>query len=154
MWRKLAENSRRWPRSPDRQQNILLINISKHAENQVINELNPGRPARPYLPSRAGTVACTGRILQLALTETKSFARWLSRELEERLPGFEEQDQIAYHRLPNSCGQHWIAAHRESRGKKIKANGKMVDAYYFCVGEASARSRPLARPVGYRLRGD
>ena len=35
-------------------------------------------------------------------------------------------------------------------GKKIKHDGKLTDAYYFCVGGAVGRHAGIARPVGYR----
>jgi len=132
------------------QQNILLINISEARVNQVISELNlAGLPVAVSAFAR-GTVACTGsEFCKLALTETKGFARWLSRELEERLPGFEEQIKLHITGCPNSCGQHWIAD-IGIEGKKIKANGKMVDAYYFCVGGSVGQIASIARPVGYR----
>jgi sulfite reductase (ferredoxin) len=132
------------------QQNILLINIQEAHVNQVVNELNlAGLPVAVSAFAR-GTVACTGsEFCKLALTETKSFARWLARELEERLPGFEEQLKLHITGCPNSCGQHWIAD-IGIEGKKIKAGGKMVDAYYFCVGGSVGQIASIARPVGYR----
>ena len=54
---------------------------------------------------------------------------------------------------PNSCGQHWIAD-IGIEGKKIKANGKMVDAYYFCIGGSVGQFAAIARPVGYRCAAD
>jgi sulfite reductase (ferredoxin) len=95
-------------------------------------------------------VACTGsEFCKLALTETKGFARWLSTELDDRLPGFSEQIKLHITGCPNSCGQHWIAD-IGIEGKKIKHNGKMVDAYYFCVGGSVGNIAAIARPVGYR----
>src|SRR5262249_21396016 len=35
-------------------------------------------------------------------------------------------------------------------GKKTKLDGKMVDAYYFCVGGSVGQIAAIARPVGYR----
>jgi sulfite reductase (ferredoxin) len=132
------------------QQNILLINIPKARVDQVLNELNgAGLPVAVSAFAR-GTIACTGsEFCKLALTETKGFARWLSRELEERIPGFEEQLKLHITGCPNSCGQHWIAD-IGIEGKKIKADGKMVDAYYFCVGGSVGQISSIARPVGYR----
>jgi sulfite reductase (ferredoxin) len=96
------------------------------------------------------TVACTGsEFCKLALTETKGFARWLAGELDERIPGFQEQLRINVTGCPNSCGQHWIAD-IGIEGKKIKVDGKMVDAYYFCIGGALGEFASIARPVGYR----
>jgi sulfite reductase (ferredoxin) len=95
-------------------------------------------------------VACTGtEFCKLALTETKGFARWLATELDERIPGFQEQLRINVTGCPNSCGQHWIAD-IGLEGKKIKQDGKMVDAYYFCIGGSVGEFASIARPVGYR----
>jgi sulfite reductase (ferredoxin) len=51
---------------------------------------------------------------------------------------------------PNSCGQHWIAD-IGIEGKKLKVDGALVDAYYFCIGGAVGRHQAVARPVGYRV---
>jgi len=132
------------------QQNILLIDLSEGHVNEVVNELNrAGLPVTVSAFAR-GTVACTGsEFCKLALTETKGFARWLIRELEDRLPGFEEQIKLHITGCPNSCGQHWIAD-IGIEGKKTKIDGKMVDAYYFCVGGSVGQIASIARPVGYR----
>ena len=151
--RKVAELADRYGDGHVRntvQQNILLINIPDAFVNHVANDLNlAGLPVSVSAFAR-GTVACTGsEFCKLALTETKGFARWLSRELEERLPGFEEQIKLHITGCPNSCGQHWIAD-IGIEGKKTKLNGKMVDAYYFCVGGSVGQIASIARPVGYR----
>jgi sulfite reductase (ferredoxin) len=97
-----------------------------------------------------GTVACTGsEYCKLALTETKGFARWLTTELEDRLPGFDQQLKLHITGCPNSCGQHWVAD-IGVEGKKIKVDGEMVDAYYFCIGGSVGQVASIARPVGYR----
>jgi sulfite reductase (ferredoxin) len=98
-----------------------------------------------------GTVACTGtEFCKLALTETKGFAQRLVEELETRVPGFEEHVTIHVTGCPNSCGQHWIAD-IGLEGKKLKVNGRLVDAYYFCIGGAAGGHAAIARPIGYRV---
>jgi sulfite reductase (ferredoxin) len=131
-------------------QNLLLINIPEAHVQTVVNELSSaGLPIESSSFSR-GTVACTGsEFCKLALTETKSFARWLTEQLEERFPNYQEQIRLHITGCPNSCGQHWIAD-IGIEGKKIKSNGKMVDAYYFCVGGSVGEFAAIARPVGYR----
>jgi sulfite reductase (ferredoxin) len=132
------------------QQNLLLANIREEHAEAVAAEL--GKAGLPVeVPAFArGTVACTGsEFCKLALTETKGFARWLSTELDERLPGFDEQIKLHVTGCPNSCGQHWIAD-IGIEGKKIKSAGKLVDAYYFCVGGSLGQLAAIARPVGYR----
>ena len=95
-------------------------------------------------------VACSGtEFCKVAITETKSFSRWLVEELEERLPGFEQHLKLHVTGCPNSCGQHWIAD-IGIEGKKIKVDGRQQDAYYFCVGGAVGLHQSVARAIGYR----
>jgi sulfite reductase (ferredoxin) len=131
-------------------QNLLIANVRSKNADEVGAELTAaGLPVQASAFAR-GTVACTGsEFCKLALTETKGFARWLTGELEDRLPGFQEQIKLHITGCPNSCGQHWIAD-IGIEGKKIKTNGHMVDAYYFCVGGSVGQFASIARPVGYR----
>jgi sulfite reductase (ferredoxin) len=131
-------------------QNLLLVNIPDAHVGAVVSELNgAGLPVQSSAFQR-GTVACTGsEFCKLALTETKSFARWLTEELEERFPNFQDDLRLHITGCPNSCGQHWIAD-IGIEGKKIKSDGKMIDAYYFCVGGSVGQIGAIARPVGYR----
>jgi sulfite reductase (ferredoxin) len=131
-------------------QNLLIANVPSADAQRVADALTlAGLPVKASAFAR-GTVACTGsEYCKLALTETKGFARWLTTELEERLPGFSEQIKLHITGCPNSCGQHWIAD-IGIEGKKVKQNGKLVDAYYFCVGGALGQFAGIARPVGYR----
>src|ERR1700747_2278339 len=131
-------------------QNVLIVNVPNEHAARVAGELTAaGLPVRASAFAR-GTVACTGsEFCKLALTETKSFARWLTEQLEERFPGYQEDIKLHITGCPNSCGQHWIAD-IGIEGKKIKHEGKMVDAYYFCVGGSVGQFASIARPVGYR----
>jgi len=130
-------------------QNLLIVNVPRRDVTALSRELEAaGLPVEASVFAR-GTVACTGsEFCKLALTETKGFARWLTQELEDRLPGFEEQLKLHITGCPNSCGQHWIAD-IGIEGKKIKVDGRMVDAYYFCVGGSVGQFASIARPVGY-----
>lgn len=131
-------------------QNLLIANIPTADAPQVAAALTKaGLPVEASAFAR-GTVACTGsEYCKLALTETKGFARWLTTELEERIPGFDQQLKLNITGCPNSCGQHWIAD-IGIEGKKIRVDGKMVDAYYFCVGGSLGQFASIARPIGYR----
>jgi len=131
-------------------QNLLIVNVPQRDATAVARELEVAAlPVQTSVFAR-GTVACTGsEFCKLALTETKGFARWLTHELEERLPDFQEQLRLNITGCPNSCGQHWIAD-IGIEGKKIKVDGRMVDAYYFCVGGSVGQFATVARPVGYR----
>ena len=131
-------------------QNLLIVNVRKGHAAAVAAELTAAGLPVQASPFARGTVSCTGsEFCKLALTETKSFARWLTHELEERLPAFEEQLKLHITGCPNSCGQHWIAD-IGIEGKKIRQDGRMVDAYYFCIGGSVGQFASIARPVGYR----
>jgi len=131
-------------------QNLLIVNVPRLLADELANQLDAiGLPASGS-PFRRGVIACSGsEFCKLAITETKAFSRWLVEELEERLPGFEQHLKLHVTGCPNSCGQHWIAD-IGIEGKKLKLNGQMVDAYYFCVGGALGLHQSIARPVGYR----
>ena len=131
-------------------QNLLIVNVPADDASVVARELTAAAlPVQASVFAR-GTVACTGsEFCKLALTETKGFARWLTRELEERMPNFQERLRLNITGCPNSCGQHWIAD-IGIEGKKLKVDGRMVDAYYFCVGGSVGEFASIARPVGYR----
>jgi sulfite reductase (ferredoxin) len=135
-------------------QNLLIVNVREESASLVAAELTAAGLPVQASPFARGTISCTGsEFCKLALTETKSFARWLTHELEERLPAFEEQLKLHITGCPNSCGQHWIAD-IGIEGKKIKQDGRMVDAYYFCIGGSVGQFASIARPVGYRCSAD
>jgi sulfite reductase (ferredoxin) len=135
-------------------QNLLLVNVPEARVATVISQLAAGGLPVASSAFVRGTVACTGsEFCKLALTETKSFARWLTETLEDRYPDFQHQLKLHITGCPNSCGQHWIAD-IGIEGKKIKVDGKLVDAYYFCVGGSVGHIASIARPVGFRCRAD
>jgi sulfite reductase (ferredoxin) len=131
-------------------QNLVLVNVRNEDAATVAKGLEAsGLPVAASVFTR-GTIACTGsEFCKLALTETKGFARWLVEALEDRIPGFDQQLKLHIAGCPNSCGQHWIAD-IGLEGKKVKVDGRMVDAYYFCVGGAVGKFAAIARPIGYR----
>jgi sulfite reductase (ferredoxin) len=132
-------------------QNLVIPNVPTGRAGALVRELEAADFVLDASPFRRGTVACTGtEFCKLALTETKGFARGLVETLEQRLPGFEQHLRINVTGCPNSCGQHWIAD-LGLEGKKIKVDGAVVDAYFFCVGGAVGRHQAVARPIGLRL---
>lgn len=131
-------------------QNLLIVNVPTISADTLAKELDVIGLRVSGSSFARGTVACSGtEFCKLAITETKSFSRWLVEEMEERLPGFDQHMKLHVTGCPNSCGQHWIAD-VGIEGKKIKINDHMVDAYYFCVGGALGLHQATARPVGYR----
>ena len=132
-------------------QNIIVLDVPRARAEALAAEAAAIGLSLDASPFRRGTVACTGsEFCKLALTETKGFARKLVSDLEARLPGFDRHVRIHVTGCPNSCGQHWIAD-IGIEGKKLKVDGALVDAYYFCVGGAVGLHATVARPVGYRV---
>ena len=131
-------------------QNILIVNVPNAKVQELVRELTDlGLQVEPTVFFR-GAIACTGtEFCKLAISETKGFNKWLVSELEERVPEFDQQIRLHVTGCTNSCGQSWIAD-LGLEGKKIKKDGKMVDAFYFCVGGAVGEYAGVARQIGYR----
>ncbi|HEY6448335.1 MAG TPA: nitrite/sulfite reductase [Acidobacteriaceae bacterium] len=131
-------------------QNLLFLNVPTARAGDLARELGQiGLHVEGSAFWRGG-IACTGtEFCKLAITETKGFLRWLVEEMEERLPQFDQQLRLHVTGCPNSCGQHWIAD-LGLEGKKIKHEGQLTDAYYFCVGGSVGQHAGMARPVGFR----
>ena len=131
-------------------QNLIIVNVLREETAAVALALETAGLHVAASPFWRGAVACTGsEFCKLAITETKAFTRWLVEEMEERLPGFHQQLKLNVTGCPNSCGQHRIAD-IGLEGKKVKADGRTQDAYYFCLGGAVGEHAGFARPIGYR----
>jgi sulfite reductase (ferredoxin) len=131
-------------------QNLLFVDVPNSKTAELAGELGKIGLQVDGTSFWRGAIACTGtEFCKLAITETKGFTKWLVDELEERLPGFDQQLKLNVTGCPNSCGQHWVAD-IGIEGKKIKHEGKLTDAFYFCLGGAVGEHAAIARPVGYR----
>jgi len=131
-------------------QNLVIVNVPRANTDPLARELDALGLRVGGSPFWRGAIACSGtEFCKLAITETKGFTRWLVEEMEERLPEFDQDLKLHVTGCPNSCGQHWIAD-IGIEGKKLKVDGGLVDAYYFCLGGEVGRNQAVARPVGYR----
>jgi sulfite reductase (ferredoxin) len=131
-------------------QNLIFLNIPSHRTAELARELEEIALHVQGSQFWRGGIACTGtEFCKLAITETKGFLRWLVDEMEVRLPQFDQQLRLHVTGCPNSCGQHWIAD-IGLEGKKVKHEGQLTDAYYFCVGGSVGKHAGVARPVGFR----
>ena len=131
-------------------QNILIADVPNGRVHSLIAELRNIDLHVYVTPFWRGAIACTGtEFCKLAISETKAFSKWLVEEMQERLPAFDQQIKLHVTGCTNSCGQHWIAD-IGLEGKKIKKNGALVDAFYFCVGGSVGKHAGPARPIGYR----
>lgn len=131
-------------------QNLIIPNVPTEKAQALAAELGKLELHVDGSVFWRGTVACTGtEFCKLAISETKGFSKWLVDEIEERLPQFDQQIRINVTGCPNGCGQHWIGD-IGLEGKKVKVDGKMVDAFNFAVGGAVGKYQRPARPIGYR----
>jgi sulfite reductase (ferredoxin) len=131
-------------------QNILIPNVPHNRTAELVIALNTLGLQVDVSAFWRGAIACTGtEFCKLAIAETKGFAQWLVAEMEDRLPGFDQQIKLHVTGCTNSCGQHWIAD-IGLEGKKLKKDGESVDAFYFCVGGAVGKYARTARPLGFR----
>jgi sulfite reductase (ferredoxin) len=131
-------------------QNIIVANVPNARTRDAVHRLGEIGLRVEVSPFWRGAIACTGtEFCKLAIAETKAFSKWLTSEMEDRLPAFDQQIKLHVTGCTNSCGQSWIAD-IGLEGKKIKKDGKMVDAFYFCVGGAVGKYAAIARQIGFR----
>jgi sulfite reductase (ferredoxin) len=92
------------------QQKLVILGVEPGRVEDLVSALEDEDLAVRPSPFRKGLMACTGiEFCKLALTETKGRAIWLARELEERLPEFDEDVRIHVNGCPNSCARFQIA---------------------------------------------
>ena len=134
-------------------QNLVIIDVPNAKTGELARELGQIGLHVEGSTFWRGAVACTGtEFCKLAITETKGFTRWLVDEMEERLPQFDQQLKLHVTGCPNGCGQHWIAD-IGLEGKKIKHEGKLTDAFYFCLGGAVGQHAGICAAGGLPLPG-
>jgi sulfite reductase (ferredoxin) len=147
---KLAERFAQGELRTTNMQNMVIVNVPSARAAELARELNAIELRVEASIFWRGAIACTGtEFCKLAITETKSFARWVVEEMEQRLPGFDQQLKLHVTGCPNSCGQHWIAD-IGLEGKKVKRGAKLEDAYYFTLGGAVGLHQGVARLSGFR----
>ena len=135
-------------------QNLLVVNVPRLQAESLAKELDAIGLRVGGSPFWRGAVACSGtEFCKLAITETKSFSRWLVEELEERLPGFEQHLKLHVTGCPNSCGQHWIAD-IGIEGKKLKVDDRDGGRLLLLPGRSVGLESGHRAAGGISLRGD
>lgn len=92
------------------QQKLVVLDVRPGKVPDLVAALDAADlRARPH-PFRRTTMACTGiEFCKLALAETKGNADTLYRELERRLPDWDEDVRINLNGCPNSCARFQVA---------------------------------------------
>ena len=101
-------------------QNIVVVNVPNAKTAELVVALNSIDLQVDVSAFWRGAIACTGtEFCKLAIAETKGFSKWLVSEMEERLPGFDQQIKLHVTGCTNSCGQHWIEIGRASCRERV-----------------------------------
>ena len=129
-------------------QNLLIVNVPHANAAPLAKEPTLDSLLKANRSSAERSLAADG-FCKLAITETKGFSRWLTEELDDRLPGFDQELKLHVTGCPNSCGQHWIAKmdSRQKDQSQRKARRRVLLLPGWC-GRGQLQS--IARPVGYR----
>ncbi|MGH9195458.1 MAG: nitrite/sulfite reductase, partial [Acidimicrobiia bacterium] len=92
------------------QQKLVIVDVEPQRVEELASALESlDLQVRPAT-FRRGVMACTGiEFCKLAIVETKQRADWLYRELEDRLPDFDEPIRINVNGCPNSCARFQVA---------------------------------------------
>ncbi len=117
------------------QQKMVILGVEPSRTPELVGKLE--RQDLRVNPSvfRRGTMACTGiEFCKLAIVETKSRADWLYRELEERLPDFDEPIRINLNGCPNSCARFQIADIGLMGSLMTKPDGTKIDGFQVHLG--------------------
>jgi sulfite reductase (ferredoxin) len=135
------------------QQQLVILDVDPARADALVGELDALDFAARPSPFRAGTMACTGiEFCKLAIGETKGRARWLTTELERRLPAFDEPVRIHVNGCPNSCARFQVADIGLMSARAPRPDGTKSDAFLVHLGGGIGDAAAFARKVkGVRI---
>ncbi|MCA1834288.1 MAG: nitrite/sulfite reductase [Actinobacteria bacterium] len=138
------------------QQKMVIVDVAPENVSSLVAALADEDLRVEASTFRRGTMACTGiEFCKLALTETKARAQWLYQELEERLPGFNEQVQININGCPNSCARFQVADIGLMGAVLPRPDGTRSDAFLVHLGGHLGENAGFGRKVrGVRVFGE
>jgi sulfite reductase (ferredoxin) len=130
------------------QQQVVVTDVQTSDADRLAAELERlDLPARPSA-FRKGTMACTGiEFCKLAIGETKGRARWLTTELESRLPDFDEEIRIHVNGCPNSCARFQVADIGLMAALQVRPDGTKSDAFLVHLGGGMGNGSAFGRKV-------
>ena len=130
------------------QQKLVIIDVDRSRVDELVSALDDhDLRVRPSI-FRRSTMACTGiEFCKLAIVETKQRADWLYRELEERLPDFDEPIQINVNGCPNSCARFQVADIGLMGSLITLPNGNKADGFQVHLGGHLGEEHRFGRKV-------
>ncbi len=130
------------------QQKLAILDVPPERVDEIVAALEDHDLRVHPSVFRRNTMACTGiEFCKLALAETKQRADWLYRELEERLPDFDEPIRINLNGCPNSCARFQVADIGLMGSLVGKSDGTRVDGYQVHLGGHLGDERRFGRKV-------
>jgi sulfite reductase (ferredoxin) len=130
------------------QQKLVILDVPPDRADELVAALEHHDLRVHPSEFRRGTMACTGiEFCKLAIVETKQRADWLYRELEERLPGFDEPIRINVNGCPNSCARFQIADIGLMGSLYTKGDGTRSDAFQVHLGGHLGEDHRFGRKV-------
>ncbi|HMA47246.1 MAG TPA: nitrite/sulfite reductase, partial [Frankiaceae bacterium] len=137
-------------------QKLVVLGVPEPRVEQAVAALRAaGLETRPSA-FRRGTMACTGlEFCKLAIVETKARADLLVRELEARLPGFDETLGINVNGCPNACARFQVADVGLKGSLVPGPDGGLVEGFQLHLGgHLGARSRLGRKARGLKVTAD
>ena len=129
-------------------QKLVILDVPESGVDRLTAELDDHDLRAAPSVFRRGTMACTGiEFCKLAIVETKQRADWLYRELEERLPDFDEPIRINLNGCPNSCARFQVADIGLMGALATKPDGTKVDAFQVHLGGRLGHDHRFGRKV-------
>jgi hypothetical protein len=133
-------------------QNLLFIDVPNEKVVGLAQELNKIDLHVDGSSFWRGAISCTGsEFCKLAVTETKTFTRWLVEEMELRIPEFDQRRKKCYPRQAARRAPRWPAPTEPDRGPRHRQSahtahrvGVVVDRH--AVGTDVLLDRVLAVP--------
>jgi sulfite reductase (ferredoxin) len=135
------------------QQKMIILGVDPNDTADLVAALEDEDLSVRPSPFRKGLMACTGiEFCKLALAETKGRAMWLADELEERLPGFDEDVRIHVNGCPNSCARFQVADIGLMGAVQQRPDGTKSEAFLVHLGGALGEGGAFARKAkGVRI---
>jgi sulfite reductase (ferredoxin) len=128
------------------QQKMVILGVEPSRVDGLVAALEAEDLSVRPSPFRKGLMACTGiEFCKLALAETKGRASWLARELEERLPGFDEDVRIHVNGCPNSCARFQLADIGLMGGVRQRPDGTRSESFLVHLGGGLGEGGAFAR---------
>jgi sulfite reductase (ferredoxin) len=138
------------------QQKLVILDVAPERAEELVAALEAEDLAVRPSTFRKGTMACTGlEFCKLAVVETKGRADALYRELERRLPDFDEPLRITLNGCPNSCARFQVADIGLLGSLVTGRDGEKAEAFQVHLGGHLGEEHRFARRVkGVRVMAD